>query len=367
MNKWALIFIFIFFIFYFYAPKKTPLENSIENAINYLDSVKTVNGSWEDMDIFLEIPTSYPKKTVGFADEWVTCYVGYNLKIALNNLEKCGFKTKSYDWNKTLNYILNHQRITGGWGFNNYVHSDTDSSAFCLLFLSEFNNYTVEQEKAANFIMAHQKEDGGFSTYIYDKNVFLVTNETLNYPTCDSSWCNSHPSVTAAAILALEKLNKTKYFNEIYYAKKYLLKLKTKDGFWEAYWWNDRIYSTYIISRALDITDIKTTYWLMKIQNRDGGWNSGLKNGSSVPFYTAIATQLFPNNKSIEWMLNNQKFNGSWFGYGILRLTESYISEPWINPDTTGLIVSDNGIFTTATVLRTLSEYYCIEKSEYTK
>jgi hypothetical protein len=73
----------------------------------------------------------------------------------------------------------------GGWGYAEQTGPDADSTSLALLFLrTRGGNVTSERR-----LCTYQQPDGGFSTYGQDAS--------------HGSWVQSHPDVTAIALLAL--------------------------------------------------------------------------------------------------------------------------------------------------------------------
>lgn len=303
------------------------LEEAIKKAREFIFTNRDSSGLWRDFET----------RTHGESIDWASSYVGLCLLesgIPVSDLEV------------TANSIFNRQnKEHGGWGYNEKIVPDADSTAFSILFLSHFD---YDLTKAKDFLLQHQKDDGSFATYI---PILIRQYYRISTEMSVDGWCSGIPDVTATALQALGNDKK---------AVEYMKRNQTTEGFWKAYWYNNYIYST--------------VHGIIAIKGHDSGpaikkaqeWLSRQKIVPEVPFYMALSLQGFMTNGSfaeeiqngINRLLDLQQEDGSWRTYPILRFPLPSNLEPWRDSGRWREESKDqNRVFTTATCLQTLSQY----------
>lgn len=94
------------------------LTDSIEKAKNFIFSKMDSNGLWKDFE----------SRSHGESIDWVSSYVGLSL------LES---GIPSFELKLTAKTVAERQnKEYGGWGWNEKIFPDADSTAFSILFLS---------------------------------------------------------------------------------------------------------------------------------------------------------------------------------------------------------------------------------------
>lgn len=152
---------------------------------------------------------------------WVTACVG-------STLSEFGFVSK-----EMLEVILSLQHKNGGWSFNPRVHPDADSTLRTIQFLRKIGfNDKIVINKAEQFVILHQLQDGGFATYLPE------AAKSTGYQNYEKGWCSSHPCITALAI------NQISDIVVIRRAKKYLMQ-RLENNNPRAYWWKTPYYVRY--------------------------------------------------------------------------------------------------------------------------
>jgi len=132
-----------------------------------------------------------------------------------------------------IDVLLSQQHENGGWSYNPSVSTDADSTLRAIQFLRkiDFKDKKVI-ERAEDFVVSHQLEDGGITTYLPEEA------KSTGYLWYEKGWCSSHPCVTALAI------NQLRDIDAIQKAKVYLQKrLENHNSI--AYWWNTPFYVLY--------------------------------------------------------------------------------------------------------------------------
>jgi len=330
------------------------LRSSLEKALRFIEVSRNHGGLWSD---FLTL--------AGESIYWVSGYTGYALcqriyDPGLGLLEGVAQR------------ILDHQGGSG-WGYGPGVPADADSTSWCILFLSKLG-ICEGVERGVRFLLEHQNLDGGFRTYASPVSVgrYMGLDSSVSF----EGWQTSHLCVTGVATRALINAGT----NEgVANALKFIKGSQMEEGYWNPYWWNDALYSTYNCMWALkdeggDEVLERACDWIAETQLANGGWNDGTTE-EGVAFSTALAlkglmigsrsTDLDRIRRGVEWLLKHQMEDGSWRPYYLLRIPYPAMKEPWRyhawvrDGKAIGAVIKDhNRLFTTATAYSSLAEYY---------
>ena len=300
------------------------LKISIDRAFEFIINNRNLDGFWSD---FLTL--------AGESVYWVSGYLGFALS-------RYGGKRNEERLKEIGGNILKHQSENGGWGYGPGVPADADSTSWCLLFLSRIGIQTSEsREKALSFLLKHQSPvDGGFRTYAMPSEVgrYMMMNENVSF----EGWTSSQMCVTAVAAQALVETGSSRGVNE---SIDCIRRGQTMEGYWNPYWWSEKLYSTVNcmeVLKSLDKENVefltKAHNWIANRQLNDGGWSNSTKE--SLPFSTALGIRglmLIPPQgisedkirNGVEWLITHQLTDGSWDSTHILRIPHPSIKEPW--------------------------------------
>jgi Squalene-hopene cyclase C-terminal domain/Prenyltransferase and squalene oxidase repeat len=336
------------------------LALALERASRFIEDNLNSDGLWSD---FLTL--------AGESAYWVSGYVGYALA-------RCG-GGRGEGWLEEVgSNILGHQAREGGWGYGPGVPADADSTSWCLLFLSRLGTQSQEsRERALLFLLSHQSRlDGGFRTYAKPREIgrFMMLDESVSF----EGWASSQTCVTAVAARALIETGSPRGVNE---ALDYLRRSQTEEGYWNPYWWSERLYATVNCMEALSARGggddagslSRAQDWIAMTQLADGGWSDQPTTGS-LPFSTALAIGgllLAPRpsfsdkiKDGVERLLASQLTDGSWRSHHILRIPHPSMKEPWKQPlwkpdgrAVNAAIKDHRRLYTTATALTALWEF----------
>lgn len=305
------------------------LKEAIKKAREFIFTNRNSSGLWRD----------FKSHSHGESIDWVSSYIGLSLLCAGTPLS---------DLELTAESISKRQNENGGWGYNNETSApDADSTAFSILFLSNFG-YKAEIEKAKKFLLQHQRDNGGFGTYI-EESVRQDYEGRIPVDMLVDGWCSAIPAVTAIALQALSNNEK---------AVKYMRQTQNAAGFWRSYWYNSDIYAT--VKGIISLQNHECKEEIKKAQE----WLTRQK--PEVSFYLALLIQGLVSDKEyqdktnseISNLLNLQKEDGSWETYPIIRVPSFFNLKPWEDPSRWREDINDhNRIFTTAICLQTLSQY----------
>ncbi len=340
------------------------LASSVDGASRFLEGSVRPDGFWSD---FLTL--------AGESVYWVTGYVGYALAR--------GSAPRGEEERRRLllsagSRLLERQYDDGGWGYGPGVPADADSTSWCLLFLSRLGTQGAEsREKALRFLLRHQSPlDGGFRTYAVPSEVgrYMMLDANVSF----QGWSSSQMCVTPVAGRALAEAGASLGVDE---ALRYVRSGQAAEGYWEPYWWSERLYATVncmeflkgrgavedagLVGRAQD--------WIAKTQLASGAWSDS-PTAEGVPFSTALALKglmVSPRpsfsdrvRRGVEWLLADQLTDGSWNSHHILRIPHPSTMEPWKQPywkpdgKAIGAVIKDHRrLYTTATAFTALSEF----------
>lgn len=299
------------------------VKQAIGKAKKFLMEYRDEDYLWRDFDI----------RNYGVSVDWISAYIGLSLKQARS--------PKTY-LQESAKALLARQHLKfNGWGFDEKVVPDADSTSFAILFLSKCG-YESNLSSAKNFLLQHQTEEGSFRTYLPN-----LIKPFLKEGITEEGWCSGVIDVTATALQVLRRNVP---------ASQYLIKNMKKEGSWCSYWYTNDIYATTQSILSLEKTEsakeqVKTAkYWLLT------------QNTPNIPFYTALSILGNRTNqehplvqKRLENLIAMQEKDGSWESHPVLRFPLPSNKEPWNNPTRLREDAQDQKrIFTTATCLRTL-------------
>jgi hypothetical protein len=236
-------------------------------------------------------------------------------------------------------WLLRHPFPEGGWGYNEAVGSDADSTSFAILFLASAGRPVPET--AYQRLALHQSPDGGFSTYLTGGGT--------------GSWGVSHPDVTPIALLAM--LTRAAERGSLDKGIEYVLGHRTPVGVWNSFWWDSFLYGTEASLAFLRAVQVETVA------------PTGLDQIVPAHAFEAallISSLFYADPRGLPAapcdlvgrLMAEQEVDGSWKSAPILRITRSNCLEPWTSGDAGPLYPDPRRLFTTSTALHALSRMY---------
>jgi len=234
------------------------VKQAIGSAKEFLMGCRDEDHLWRDFEI----------RNYGTSVDWVSSYVGLSL-----NQSKA---PKEYLQETAKVLLARKTPLVNGWGFDEKVVPDADSTSFAILFLSKCG-YEAELKSARDFLLQHQTEEGSFRTYLPN-----LIKPFLKKGITEEGWCSGVADITATALQALRRNVR---------ASQYLTKSIEREGFWRSYWYTHDIYAT--TQSILALKKIKSAkeqvtmaeHWFM------------MQEIPNIPFY--IALSILGNNTSI--------------------------------------------------------------------
>jgi hypothetical protein len=184
------------------------LESAIDQGLNAVLGKQRQDGAWADF--------AFP--FFGESDTWVTAYVGWRLSTLPDRW--CSWDVKRA-LESAVRFLMRKWR--GGWGFNDLMPIDADSTAHAILFLKAVG--AMVPERAVCVLRDHRQADGGFATF-------------RRQPGMPATWCVSHPDVTPTALLALDRLNGEHWRIGVSAEAPSSALLTGTTGRLPAFWWN---------------------------------------------------------------------------------------------------------------------------------
>lgn len=286
-------------------------RDAIERGIDFLLSHRSGDGWWRDFETL-----------AGESDEWITAYIGCCLAQAPGGDRAA---------QEALELLLSRRR-TVGWGYNEKVPSDCDTTAW-VCRLIEVLDWTVldEYHQAVDFLQSAMTNTGGIPTYPNDAAIRFYTGASDKSDF--SGWTMPHICVTAnvASLRAFQHEEKM---------KQYLSSSQRRDGSWSGYWWVDRAYPTMLASVAVG-NDSRAVQWAKTPEDQTAfGLACRMNMGAPVT----------------DQLMGMQQSDGGWPASARLRIPAPFITDP---EDTAVRISLDhNRIYTTATAVLSCHELF---------
>jgi hypothetical protein len=254
------------------------------------------------------------------------------------------------------------QPMPAGWGYNEKVPPDCDSTAWALLALDGAGLPPTDGMRWA--LTGYRRFNGLYQTYTHR-------------PPGDM-WTDTHVDVTVVALQALLTMG-TAEARSIEVTVERLLELADQDG-WHAYWWAD---DTYVVAQALQAL-AEFERWCARTGYGDADPATrtrvdALRRGVAGvldayrqqrewvaagrdPFGAALRLRAWASmggalpaaRAPAELLLASQAPDGGWPGGPKLRETYHEIQQPWATADSGVLYADFAGLFTTATVVGAL-------------
>ena len=257
----------------------------------------------------------------GEASAWPTGFIATALYLAL---------TETSALERAAATLIASQNDDDGWGYNETVPSDADSTACVLLFLALTGHRGDSGARAAACLVGHQRsENGGIATYRQPGPIrrYMGVGRWWRF----HGWCGPHTEVTAMAGRALAALQPQVRGPETAAAWRYVRSRQRPDGSWSSYWWTAPHYATL---QAVELAQLlgdrgsidRAAKWATALQLRDGGWSA--PGATTSAFATALGLSILldagasgrPVEQAILWLAALQDKDGGWPSHPIMRI-----------------------------------------------
>lgn len=304
----------------------TEVASAAAACLEYILRLQGSDGSWREW----ELPP-------GSSSTWTTAFIGYKLRLLPPWLagRAAAARRRAAAW------LARNEFAGGGWGYNEVVGVDADSTAYSILFLSSLRH--AIGEATYNRLCEFRRQDGGFSTYIAQHG--------------RDAWGVSHADVSPVALLAaLTKYPRASGLVE--QGLRYVLSQLTPSGLWNSFWWESPLYATEVSLSFLNSVgaSFDTSQTLRSVTSTVpvNAFEAALAISSAIH----ICPDRLPDESRflIGWLVERQQADGSWESAPILRVTRRDCFEPWRCRDAGASFSDPARLFTSSAVLAALSK-----------
>jgi hypothetical protein len=278
----------------------------------------------------------------GPASAWPTAYVG----LAITELPEGARQRGAAATHAAAHWLQENPDAGGGWGYNDNVGADADSTAFALRLMARKDLPIAARH--VDRLLSFRHGDGGFSTYASDAGV--------------GAWGQCHVDVSAACGSALEALGAAVAPELRERCADFVATRCRPDGLWPSFWWRSPWYATHAALTLLKtagatLRPLESTCFQGEDQPRN-------------PFERALALECSllaaarleaPAAALRSDLLAVQQADGGWPSAPVLRLARRDCAAPWAMADGGPLFADPRRLFTTATVLRALAAAFRAE------
>jgi hypothetical protein len=314
---------------------------SLDACLGFLLRHQSPDGSWSDWDL-----------PPGPSDCWTTAYIGRRLAAATEPL----LSTSTAARRAAAAWLVERQLAGGGWGYNDSVGPDADSTAYALLFLS--SEPVAIPSAGYERLLEFQRPDGGFSTFLSDEGL--------------GSWGVSHPDVTAVAARAMLSVSGSDValpgtgtgpapdrLSGLDGALRYIFRERNADGTWDSFWWSSPLYTTAAALSLLRATgsafDAALTRSALSRVHAGNAFERALLLDCHLQTLVDLGGSQAP--QLVDALIAEQLPDGSWPSVPILRLTNRDCFDPAGQDDAGPLFADPGRLFTSAVVLGALSRF----------
>ncbi len=238
--------------------------------------------------------------------------------------------------------LLQRRDGDAAWGFNERTHPDSDSTIHAVRALLEVGVPDSDLRPSIEFVLAHQRNDGGFAAY--NDAAGLARSRRAYQEHNYSGWTQSHPCVTAFVADTLSAFRSLAPARSLEGAINLLGVQQRPEGYWAAYWWRSRVFTTGLaVSVFLSKHDLAESHavfsavnWLLHQQLRTGAFSNGIDADSQYTLATAQAIIGLLHvewardavGRAIEWLLRKQRIDGSWTSSPSLQVPPPHVMDP---------------------------------------
>ena len=201
--------------------------DGLQRGARFLLAKQGGDGLWRDFDT-----------PAGEASLWPTAFVGTALQSAGIGHDAVA---------RAADALEVAQRDDGGWGYNEDVPSDADSTAWALLFLDRTGGHERTCDRAARRLVRHQRPgSGGIATYAEPGPIrrYMGVGRWMPF----WGWCRPHIEVTAIGARALAGRDDAAADA----AWRFVRAQQQPTGAWSSYWWTSPHYAT---AQAVELAD----------------------------------------------------------------------------------------------------------------
>jgi hypothetical protein len=269
---------------------------ALERGLRFVLSKQGADGLWRDF-----------VTPAGEASEWPSGFIAATLRKAgadAGALERCA------------DALVARQNADGGWGYNEDVPTDADSTACVLLFLAGLGGREDACRRAASCLAEHQLGSGGVATYREAGPIrrYMGVSQWLRF----DGWCRPHTEVTAIAGRALAAFDR----DAAAAAWAYVRAQQRPDGCWSAYWWTSPHYAT------LQAVELSLVMGEFDRLGRASEWAVESRDSAAPAFATALSLSILLDagvdgkavDQRVSLLCALQDDDGGWPSHPIMRV-----------------------------------------------
>ncbi len=296
---------------------------ALERGVGFLCRAQHGPGNWTDFWL-----------SVGTSDEWVTAWTGLSLhgaaqcpKLAGPLRGQCSDAVQA-----SASWLASRERRGGGWGYNQSVAVDADSTAHAISLIARAGGEISASSIAC--LMRHQLPASGFRTYAFDDG--------------EHAWTRPCADVTAAALRALFDAGQIGRRSLASAFERWLQPGQAADGYWRGYWWPDPLYTTALVLEVWRHAGGGGLLHEVPPLQAGGAFNAACRLGA------AVSLDREPEGRAaLEALIALQLADGSWPGDAEVRVPPSH---PHLHPRQPISSSRDaRRIFTTAAAVRAMT------------
>jgi hypothetical protein len=295
------------------------IEAAVTRGLGFVLGHQDVAGSWTDW----ELPP-------GPSPDWTTAYVGFRLS-GLGLPFRPGLVGRL---DQAARWLLGRRFADGGWGYNETVESDADSTALAVLFLASAG--CPAPDEAYAHLSRFQQPDGGFSTFIPDG--------------LTGSWGLSHPEITPVVLLALRTRPNGAQEDVLARGLAWIRRARRTDGTWHSFWW-----STPLPATEANLALLAALGTPERPPAALAQWDPG--DSLEAAHLLSISAAAGPSGRVetlARRLIAEQAADGSWQSAPALRVTSRNSARPWEEPTPGPLFADPRRLFGTATAVGAL-------------
>jgi len=226
---------------------------------------------------------------------------------------------------RAANALVAAQNPDGGWGYNEEVPTDADSTVWVSSFLQRLGTFPDACRRAADRLGEHRR-GGGVATYARAEPIRRYMGLGRLVPFW--GWCMPHTEVTAVAGRTWARDGRTEWACT---AWQFVKSQQRSDGSWASYWWTSPHYATV---RAAELAAVfgdhaamgRARDWVLRSQSRAGSWGTPERPESA--FATALSLSLLlaaddhgaHTRRGLRRLLELQNSDGSWPSHALMRI-----------------------------------------------
>jgi squalene cyclase len=281
--------------------------SAVERGVRFLLAHQGRDGLWRDFDT-----------PAGEASLWPTGFIGTVLQSAAIGRDALGRGARA---------LVATQNDDGGWGYNEEVPSDADSTAWALLFLSQMGHERACR-RAVSCLLRHQRAgNGGVATYTEPGPIrrFMGVSRWMPF----WGWCRAHTEVTAVAGRAFSAASAGLPGPATDSAWRFVRSRQRATGEWASYWWTSPHYTTaqaVAFAAARGERDVVKRAAAWALRNRADSVRSAFATAMSLSIL--VSADAGAVDGAVRDLVALQQADGGWPSEPIMRIPVPADTDP---------------------------------------